>query len=521
MAEDKVLFVDNCTSTYNRVKESFDHSGYTLVYANDYKSALQLHKTERFDVIVIDYALVLEDETAHYKKIKEINFRTEIILISLASERDKIVRSMITGVFNFVEKPVDSTLLLIYIRKAFEKIKTINYFRNLQNIFTEKLRPTINGKFDIPKIMLQSAIHNIILIADEEKIIRTVNEGVKRILGYDESYFSSPINLCDLFYKKDCVHVQNVIENAIKYGEFSFEANWKAASGEPVPLSAEIYSMKEENDKNSGFLVIGFDISHQKRLQSQIMHAEKLATMGKIAAGVAHEINNPIASITACAQSLLKITENEPDMQDEPLFSRYLKIIIDQSFRCKNIIDNLLDYSRYHEVEIKETDLQELMAEAIELTIHQVNKESQNVHLHRYPRPIIFKGDPNKIKQLFVNILSNAFDAIADKKDAGKISIKFSPIKDKIAIQIRDNGYGIDPKHINNVLDPFYTTKDNGRGTGLGLSIAKEIIDLHNGMIKFKSKSGEYTLVSIFFPDNYKGSKTNHDYTANLINHRG
>jgi len=390
------------------------------------------------------------------------------------------------------------------VKKAFEKIRlrkeANRYAKTLESAF-EKTGLKEKKFSGHSENILHSAVHNIILTIDNDRIIRTFNVGAKRILGYDNGYFSSFLNLYELFHKKDHDELNVAFAKAFIHGEYSFELNWKTKSGDFIPVSSEIYVLKDENSEPIGFLIIGFDISNRKKIQSQISHTDKLATIGKIASGVAHEINNPIASITACAQSLLKeIKKADAEIFDEPIFSRYLGIIIEQAFRCKQIIDNLLDYSRNHEVVRGDVDPQALILDAIELTIHQVKKESQNIDFNQNPDVGLINGDPNKLKQLFVNILSNAFDAISYKKEEGRIKICAKTKKDKVFISIKDNGVGIDKKNIKNVFDPFFTTKTPGAGTGLGLSICKEIVDMHGGEIKIRSYPDKSTTVIVILP---------------------
>ncbi len=502
MATDKILVIEQDNNIIRQIREHLEGNGYYLFFESDIAGVLKIIRENKDIFVVIIDTDYIELKTENLiKKIKDINYGIETILLIKSGDRKGIVNAFNAGAFNFLEKPIDPLLLLIYIKKAFERIRTHTYFRNVKNLIKESIKGKIANKLDLPKYILHTAIHNIIMIIDRDFIIRTVNDGAKRILGYKKDYIFQDKHLSQFFYNRDFLILKKHIINSSGLGEKTIEIKWKAKSGESVPISLDAYELREDAGTRIGFLIIGFDTSQQKKLQQQMSHAEKLATIGKIAAGVAHEINNPIASITACAQSLLQVVGHESEnLKNEPVFTRYLNIITEQAFRCKNIIDNLLDYSRQYDMKIMPVNLFELVKEALELTIHQVEKESQNVEIAPTKKIGLYNGDPNKLKQLFVNILSNAFDAIKAKKENGKIRIKFDRKRDKIIIQIKDNGTGIAEKYIKSVFDPFFTTKDTGLGTGLGLSISKEIVDLHGGEITFKSKKGEYTVVTVFLP---------------------
>ncbi len=501
MATDKILVIEKDEKLKRQISEHLSGNGYEIYYSNQVQDAIKNIENNDILVVIVDSEHFEGNVEKLIRNIKEINFSVEIILIINSDDRKNLFKAFNAGVYNFLEKPIDPLLLLIYIKKALERIRTLAYFRNVKNLIKNSIKSKIADKLDLPKYILHTAVHNIIMIVDNDLFIHTVNEGAKRILGYKKEFDFKDKHLSDFFYKRDYNTLKDKISNSNRPGERTFEIKWKARSGETVPISLDIYELNEDNGEKVGFLIIGFDTSKQKKLQQQMSHAEKLATIGKIAAGVAHEINNPIASITACAQSLLQLVNKDNECaQSEPIFSRYLNIITEQAFRCKNIIDNLLDYSRQYDMTVKQVDLYELIREALELTIHQVKKESQNVKIEQCNEIGYYNGDPNKLKQLFVNILSNAFDAIEIKKEKGKIIIKLDKKRDKIIVQVRDNGIGLAAKYKKSVFDPFFTTKDTGLGTGLGLSISKEIVDLHSGEITFKSKKDEYTIVTVFLP---------------------
>lgn len=236
------------------------------------------------------------------------------------------------------------------------------------------------------------------------------------------------------------------------------------------------------------------DITEEQRLQGELVQQEKMAAIGMLAGGVAHEINNPLGGILAFAQLLIReFKEGDPVRSD-------LEEIERAALRCKKIVQDLLDFSRQSSGKVK-TAVN--MGEMIETVLVFLRREllSRNVEINvdmpdSLP-PIL--GDSNRLQQVFLNLLTNASHAMPR---GGTITVKgkLSEHNDTVTISVSDNGEGIKKEHLSKVFDPFFTTKEPGRGTGLGLSISYRIINDHNGTITVTSKEGEGTEFTIGLP---------------------
>ena len=234
--------------------------------------------------------------------------------------------------------------------------------------------------------------------------------------------------------------------------------------------------------------------------QKRLSRSEKLAGIGTLAAGVAHEINNPLASVAGCAEGLMNRMDSVDfkSKDDEEVFPDYLKTIYDETYRCKAIISKLLDFSRRQVPVFGEVDMNALIANVVKLIGRQKELKKLSIELNYSPVSVTIYGDVNQLQQVFLNMILNAIDATAD---GGKIKITTTGVDDYAQIIFEDTGCGIVPEDLDKIFEPFFTTKSPGKGTGLGLSICYGIIEEHKGKISVSSNGiGKGTAFTISLP---------------------
>lgn len=235
-----------------------------------------------------------------------------------------------------------------------------------------------------------------------------------------------------------------------------------------------------------------------EKAQQTLLQSEKMVSLGRLVAGMAHEINNPLASIGGCAEALLNRL-NGPGGQTcsekvgaehvQPLlkdFPEYLKTIQEETYRCKNIISRLLNFSREVEPALEPTEVQGLIKEVSSTVMRQIEAERRPVELELlFPsEPLYVSGDHQQLRQVFLNLFINSMDAIEGR---GKITVQALPNDQELTLLFQDTGCGIKREDLGRIFDPFFTTKPPGKGTGLGLSICYSIIQAHRGSIEAAS----------------------------------
>lgn len=257
----------------------------------------------------------------------------------------------------------------------------------------------------------------------------------------------------------------------------------------------------ESRSDEIGFLIDHFEMLKKRLAQSknqlanaqhQIYQAEKLASIGRLASGVAHEVNNPLNGIRFCLYGIQK----DPDNQQQT--EQYLNLIDEGINHIESVVTKLLGYSRQRTKSSKEVDLEKELHKVLELLDYRISEKNIEVHIQTDDDMPVINADPNLMQEMLMNLLLNSLDAISEK---GQIVIKAGRNdREHIYLTIRDNGTGIIDKDIEKIFEPFYTTKDTGKGTGLGLSVTQGIVESHNGTIKVNSKYGSYTEFNIILP---------------------
>ncbi|MCM2357053.1 MAG: PAS domain-containing protein [Geobacteraceae bacterium] len=238
-----------------------------------------------------------------------------------------------------------------------------------------------------------------------------------------------------------------------------------------------------------------------KRLQElQLIQTEKMSTIGVLAAGVAHEINNPLTSVAGYAEALLRRFRDDHALGEDSrleVFPRYLAVIVREAYHCKGIIDRLLNFSRKSDGSIGEVDINEILQETLELVRHNSRYESIELRTILQPDLPHVQGDPAGLRQVCLNLLMNAHQAIAGE---GLVEITTNADASWVYVQIRDTGCGIDLDAIDQIWDPFFTTKESGKGLGLGLAITYNIVKFNGGEISVASHVGEGSQFTVKLP---------------------
>jgi len=267
-------------------------------------------------------------------------------------------------------------------------------------------------------------------------------------------------------------------EAELKAGERTFVVTAHPILGESAPTWLLMFENQTE----------------RRRLQSQLIQSEKMSAIGQLIAGVAHDLNNPLASVVGFAD-LLAEAEDAPARLREPL-----RVIRDEADRAAGIVRNLLTFARQQERQRRPTSLRKLLAATIGLLRNQLMAQGVEVELELefdLPEPSV---DPNQIQQVFVNLISNAAQAIASTGRPGTITIRGRGRDDRVMLEVVDDGPGMPPEVAARVFEPFYTTKPEGQGTGLGLSIGQGIVKEHGGRVFVTTSLGAGATFTVELP---------------------
>jgi signal transduction histidine kinase len=225
--------------------------------------------------------------------------------------------------------------------------------------------------------------------------------------------------------------------------------------------------------------------------RAQLAHTEKMAAVGTLAAGVAHEVNNPLAGILASIENL----RAQPD--DPKRSARYLDLIADGLTRIERTVANLLDFSRQHEIRLEPTSINHNLHHVVELVGYQLRAAGVEVKFDLDEADAIVLADHFQMEQLLLNLVLNALDAMPE---GGTLYLRTRVRGGKVIAEVRDTGTGILAENRDRIFDPFFTTRDVGEGTGLGLAVSSRIVEAHGGTIELETKIGRGSTFRIILP---------------------
>jgi two-component system, NtrC family, sensor kinase len=264
-------------------------------------------------------------------------------------------------------------------------------------------------------------------------------------------------------------------------------------------IVSKIPMRNAETGEVTHVITVGEDVTTRVEAIHAAGRAEKLAAVGRLAAGVVHEINNPLATIAACAEALEQRSDEGAFDASEAAddLREYLGLIKAEAFRCKSITNGLLDFSRVRTSERTSVNLGEVLSSSANLLKHQNRGEGIEIHLdigQDVPNVI---ADAGQIQQAVIALATNAIDAMPN---GGELTFGLLRQGNRVTIEVRDTGVGIAPENMSKIYEPFFTTKEVGKGTGLGLAVCYGIISDHSGRIAVRSNVGVGTTFSIFLP---------------------
>jgi two-component system NtrC family sensor kinase len=306
----------------------------------------------------------------------------------------------------------------------------------------------------------------------------------------------------DLFHPETASSPQHCpVERALAGERVETSITSHKESGKVRYFDVTATPIEDVHAERNRALIFLRDVTEKRMQELQLMQAEKLSSIGVLAAGVAHEINNPLTSVAGYAEALLRRLRDEESLAGDPRledFSKYLQVIIRESFRCKGTIDCLLTFSRKSDGSVGNVDINQILYEVLELVRHKSRYDKIEIRTDLPADLPIVTGDPAGLRQVFMNLLLNAHQAI---KGSGLVEISTSQTDaETVSVRFRDSGCGIPKEAIDQIWDPFFTTKEVGQGLGLGLAVTYNIVKRHGGEINVESTIGKGTTFTVRIP---------------------
>ena len=335
-----------------------------------------------------------------------------------------------------------------------------------------------------------------VLVLGRDRSIRVVSAAFVSITGLDRAELDAK-DVLQLAGQSDRSRVLSAFVTALRGREVPpFELRLPKAGGGNARLEFTLAPILDSEGRVAGVIAIGKDRTEVRELEGQVIHAEKLATLGQLAAGIVHEINNPLTSISVYGEYLLsKLTRGGAEADDVKRVERILR----SSDRIMSFTRNLLTYARPSKEEAQPLVLNDVLEEAVVFCEHVIREAGVKVVRDYGDALPKVNAVPGQLHQVFVNLITNACNAAHD--DGGEVRlITRAHGRDRVHLRVEDNGVGIGRDDLDRVFEPFFSTRRRGKGTGLGLSIVKSILEQHRGGIEIESEIGRGTTVVVTLP---------------------
>jgi signal transduction histidine kinase/CheY-like chemotaxis protein len=467
------------------------------------------------DVILLDIVMPEMDgfEVCRRLKADETLREIPVIFISGLDDTANKIKAFAEGGVDYVTKPfqreeilvrVKTHLNLRHMQRELEK-----HNRHLEDLVREKIKEKLRieqRSREFSEDIFNFIPEGILVLSHEMDLLRNnrsfhdlVCKHAKR-LGYTGEEFEAMII--------------NNIRTGLREGNLeelrivAKEGYHKGSRSEELILDLNMTGMVFANSGEEVIIVSIKDITDQKLMTEQMIRTEKLNSLGQLSAGLAHELKNPLAIISSCAQFCLE------RMELERLARENLQVIFRSSKQANRLIEELLGFARPSRLLKEEVDINELLFQTVEIANLEMQSHKTEFTTDFYTNLPKILGDADKLHQVFLNVFMNAFHAISGR---GTITVKTAAesLQDWVRVDIADNGSGIPPDYRHRIFDPFFTTKENG--TGLGLTICHAIVEEHGGRIFVESPEEGGTLFSILLPVAENPSFTGGEEISNYV----
>jgi two-component system NtrC family sensor kinase len=493
----KILLVDDEVSILNLLKMTLELDGYEVLTALDGKTALEIFEKEHPEVAIIDARIPEMDGLEVLAKIKSVRPDTEVIMITGHGDMNMAIECLRKEASNFLTKPVSHEILSLSIKGSLERLglkkKLKQYTRNLE-VLVREANDELERAYKFRENIIENSPDAIVCVKKGGEII-IFNTAAEKLLGYKKHEVVSSMHIVDLYPSGVAKQIMKDMRSQDFGGKGVLqkrEVEILHKDGRPIPvyISAAILY---EGSQESGSVGIFTDLTERKKLEKQLLRSEKLSSLGQLSAGIAHEINQPLTGVLTFASLLLK------RFKDDEQTRKDLEIIVTETTRIRNIVQGILDFGRETPVKKTPESINEVLDRTLEIIVRQQRFLGVTLikdYESSIPDVLVDEG---MMRQVFVNLALNAVDAM---KGRGTLTVRTRSVGNFVEAQFEDTGPGISEEIMENIFDPFFSTKSSseGSGMGLGLSVSYGIVRTHGGEISVSSTLGKGATFTVRLP---------------------
>ena len=506
----EIVLIDDEEDIRDVLTITLKDAGYRVSAAADGLKGLKLCEQKSPQIVITDIRMPNMDGLQVLEILKQRIPEIEVIVATAFGEIDLAIRALQLDASDFITKPINTEALHLALKRAqnrYNDRKQIADYTALLEKEKEETYQELLKTFAFQKNLIENSMDGILACNTGGQVV-TFNRSMERILGYTQGAVLRQMTLAHFLSPDDEKRLYDVLQSE-KYGGpnrlYLYETALIDHKGQKVPVQVSSTILFDE-EQQSGSVFFFRDLRELRRLeremadQARILHQDKMMSLGRLAASVVHEINNPLTGILNYLHIMLRALNRGPLSEEEHgKLKRRLELVESETNRCSQIISSLLTFSRKSPATFGEVRIDELLQRCIILSRHKL--ELSNIRLESTSAADIppVNGNLNQLQQCLINLIFNAIDAMPDGGTL-KLSGSYDPQKAMVSIQVEDNGAGIPAEHMDRIFEPFFTTKKEGYGVGLGLSTLYGIIERHKGSISVDSKPGVGTIFSIQLP---------------------
>ena len=501
-----ILIIDDTPTNLEILLDFLEDYGYKVVVSEDGESAIEMAEYAPPDLILLDIVMPGIDgfETCRRLKANQVTQDIPIIFMTALADNVDKVKGLNLGAVDYITKPLEHE----------EVLARINIHLRLQNLTKELIEQNVRLEEEIQqhkqaqqKISEQAALLDIatdaIFVQDLSNNIVFWNKGAERLYGWEANEAIGK-NVLELLYKEISPEIQEPLQNITYTGDWLGELSQVTKDGKNLTVTSRWTKVLDCNGQLKSILVVNTDITEKKLLESQFLRAQRMESLGVLAGGIAHDLNNVLTPILMAVQ-LLETKLNDSQSQ------QWLQILENNVNRGADLIKQVLSFAKGISGERTTIQISHLIQEIKQLASETFPKSIRiNTNIKSDLKTVL--GDATQLHQVLLNLVVNARDAMPQggvlkieanniyiDEDYARVNID-SKVGDYILISVSDTGIGIERNILERIFEPFFTTKELGKGTGLGLSTVVGIVKSHGGFINVYSEVGKGTEFRIYLP---------------------
>ncbi|CAB5153968.1 hypothetical protein D3OALGA1CA_4599 [Olavius algarvensis associated proteobacterium Delta 3] len=506
----KIVVIDDEEGIRRVMRITLEDAGYTVVTAPDGQAGLGLCSEMSPQIVITDIRMPGMDGLQVLETVKQRFPDIEVIVVTAFGEMDLAIQALQLDASDFITKPIDNDILFIALDRARHRHATQqqikDYTRYLENGWAETTQELMET-FAFQRNLIESSMDGIMGL-DAEGQVLTFNRSLEQMLGYTKGEVLHTLKIDGFFPDGGADKFKSYLVSDAYGGKNHlplYETMLSDNAGKHIPVQITATRLFE-NDADAGMVLFIRDLRELQRLeremadQAKILHQDKMMSLGRLAASVVHEINNPLAGILNYLRLMIRILKRGPLQGDgQQKFQNYLELVESETDRCSRIISNLLTFSRKTPPSKGDVRIDELIQRCILLSRHKLELSHITLESDIEPDIPIIRGDINQIQQCLINLIFNAIDAMPEGGDL-TLTAKADRGTDRVRLGVSDTGPGISDVDLPRIFEPFFTTKSEGFGVGLGLSTVYGIIEDHGGEMDVDTGPGKGTTFWLLFP---------------------